>query len=89
MHANYAELNRRIIMTLSDHVKPGNRVRTITMLMPDIHFFRCKMVVGSGKVEKPMGALVRLEHICTIPKGQYICLTVTSRIFYGIFSQSP
>ena len=58
---NYEELRRRVITALSDHVNPGNRVRT--MLMQEIHFFRCKMTDGSGKVEKPTRVLVRLERI--------------------------
>ena len=58
---NYEELRRRVITALSDHVNPGNRVRT--MLMQEIHFFRCKMTDGSGKVENPTRVLVRLERI--------------------------
>jgi len=68
-HNNYEELRRRVITALSDHVNPGNRVRT--MLMQEIHYFRCKMTDGSGKVEKPTRVLVRLERIREIA-GTYM-----------------
>lgn len=61
MHNKYEKLCRRIITALADHVNPGNWART--MLMQEIHIFRCKMVGVYGNVEKPTRVLVRLERI--------------------------
>ena len=68
-HDSYVELRRRIITALSDHVNPGNRVRTL--LMQEIKFFKCKTTDGTGRVEKPTRVLVRLERIRAMA-GEYM-----------------
>ena len=51
-NANYEELRRRIITAMSDHVNPGEKVRTY--LTKHMKYMRCKMKDGSGRIEKPV-----------------------------------
>ena len=58
---NYEELRRQIITAMSDHILPGNKVRTY--LTQNIKYLKCKMSDGSGRVEKPVDVLARMNQI--------------------------
>ena len=58
---NFEELRRKIITAISDHILPGNKVRTY--LTQHIKYTRCKMTDGSGRVEKPVDVLARMNQI--------------------------
>lgn len=60
-NANYRELRRQLITARSDHILPGEKVRTY--LTENIKYMKCKMQDGSGRTEKPVDVLARLEQI--------------------------
>ena len=59
--ANYRELRRQIITAMSDHVVPGEKVRTY--VTKQVKYVRCKMRDGSGRIDKPVNVLNRLQLI--------------------------
>ena len=59
--ANYEELRRQLITAMSDHVYPGEKVRTY--LTKHLKYMKCKMEDGSGRIEKPVKVLMRMEFI--------------------------
>ena len=59
--AHYEELRRKIITAMSDHILPGNKVRTY--LTQQIKYMKCKMTDGTGRVEKPVDVLARMNQI--------------------------
>ena len=58
---NFEELRRRIITAMSDHILPGNKIRTY--LTQNIKYLKCKMTDSSGRVEKPVDVLARMNQI--------------------------
>ena len=60
-NANYEELRRQLITSMSDHVYPGEKVRTY--LTKEIRYLECKMNDGTGRVEKPVKVLNRINLI--------------------------
>ena len=60
-HANYEELRRQIITAMSDHILPGEKVRTY--LTKNIKYMKCKTTDGSGRIEKLVNVLNRIELI--------------------------
>ena len=59
--AHYEELRRKIITAMSDHILPGNKVRTY--LTQQIKYMKCKMTDGSGRIAKPVDVLARMNQI--------------------------
>ena len=59
--ANYEELRRQLITSMSDHILPGNKVHDY--LSQNIKYMRCKMTDGTGRVEKPVRVLARMNLI--------------------------
>ena len=58
-HANYEELQRRIITALSDHSWPGDKVHQF--LSKQMKYMMCKM--EDGNTEKPSKVLARMQKI--------------------------
>ena len=49
-NANYRELRRQLITARSDHILPGEKVRTY--LTENVKYMKCKIQDGSGRIEK-------------------------------------
>ena len=89
--ANYEELRRKIITAMSDHILPGNKVRDY--LTQHIKYLKCKMNDGSGRVEKPVRVLARMNLIKRMASSMlhhdhgavYISNDDMTRAFWRIF----
>ena len=58
--ANCEELRRQLITAMSDHILPGNKVCDYLMHRTS-KFLKCKMSNDSGRVEKPVWVLARMN----------------------------
>ena len=60
-NANYQEIRRQIITSMSDHVVPGEKVRTY--ISKRVKYMQCKMDDETGRIDKPVNVLNRLQLI--------------------------
>ena len=61
MHAKYRELRQYIIRNMSDHVVSDEKVRNY--IIDRVKYMQCKMRDGSGRIDKPVNVLNRLQLI--------------------------
>ena len=57
-NANYQETRRQIITSMSDHMVPGEKVRTY--VTKRVKYMQCKTDDGTGQIDKPVNVLNRL-----------------------------
>ena len=90
-HAAYEELRRKIITARLDHTNPGKKVRVY--LTQNVKYMKCKMKDGSGRIEKPVEVLTRLDEIVSLAKemlhhkrgADYLTDFERTRAFWQIF----